>query len=282
VAFGIAVVSSGSLPARFRLAAAAALAGAVALLPVAAAPAATSTTLYGGFDADGNISLTFADGSPIGTPAPPGTLIPAGTYTIEINNNGPDDLGNPHEFELTGPGVSLMAGQTVQVTWTATFAPASTYVYEDELNPTTQHEVFGTAGSGATSTTPPEPVSTPPTTTTVPSSSATPTDNSPLGTGLKAVPFRGVLSGTVSAAGKLALTYKGRGVASLTAGRYTISVTDKSAKSGFVLQEIHESAITITGAALVGTRTLSLDLTAGQWFFYPSFVGTKTYFIVVA
>ena len=48
---------------------------------------------------------------------------PAGTYTIVLNNNSLDDLGNPHSFHLTGPGVNLAAGGVVQTTWTATFQP---------------------------------------------------------------------------------------------------------------------------------------------------------------
>ena len=85
-----------------------------ALLPVVAAAgitasaagthAAVSSTLYAGFDADGNIRLTYADGTMIGTPTPPGTIVPTGTYTIDLNNNGLDDAGGTHIFHLLGPG----------------------------------------------------------------------------------------------------------------------------------------------------------------------------------
>ncbi len=246
--------------------------------------AAVSQTLDAGFDASGNIYLTFADGSPIGSSSAPGTLIPAGTYTIVLNNNGLDDYGNPHEYEIVGPGVNLSAGQAVQATWTATFQPGSTYVYEDVLNPTTERGVFGTPGSGA-GTAPPAPPPSP----TAPGSpgggrsggSSAPSSASPFGK--KATPvFRGRLVGTVSAAGKLALTFKGKGVASLVSGRYTVTVTDRSTKSGFVLQEIHQPAITISPAGHVGTRTVTVDMSPGQWVFYPTFVGRKSYFIVIA
>jgi hypothetical protein len=255
----------------------------VALAFGGASDAAFSQTLYGGFDADGNIRLTFADGTPIGTPSPPGSLIPAGTYTIVVNNNGLDDLGNPHEFELSGPGVSLDAGQATQVTWTATFQSASTYVYEDALNPTTERDIFGTPGSGAGTTT----VAQPGGSSGTPSSGSSgtkpaATNNNPVGTAATPLVFRGTLTGTVSKSGRLSLTWKGKNVATLTKGRYTIAVTDKSSKSGFVLQEIHQAAITLSGAGFVGTRKVSVALTAGQWFFYPSFVGKKTYFIVIS
>ena len=149
-----------------------------ALLPLLAAagitagaagtPTAVSSTLYAGFDADGNIRLTYADGTMIGTPSPPGTVVPTGTYTINLNNNGLDDVGGVHSFHLFGPGVNLSAGSNLYATttWTATFQAASTYVYQDDDNPTTIREVFGTPGSGAGTGT-----SSTPTTITAPTSS---------------------------------------------------------------------------------------------------------------
>jgi hypothetical protein len=268
-----------------RIAVAGVIAAASALALVGSARTAVSSTLYGGFDADGTIYLTFADGTPIGSPTPPGTLIPAGTYTIDINNNSLDDLGNPHEFELTGPGVNLSAGTTAtQLTWSATFQPSSTYTYEDQLNPGVQNEIFGTqgsgAGSGSTATTP---ATTGPTVPVAPSGSTTsPTDNNPLGTARSAtLVYRGTLTGTVSSSGKLTLTFKRKNVGSLVRGRYTFTIVDRSRTSGFVLQEIHQPAVTITSAGFVGTRSLSVGLVTGQWVYYPSFIGKKTYFIVV-
>jgi hypothetical protein len=247
----------------------------------AASPrAATIQTLYGGFDADGTISLTYADGTPIGTPTPPGTLIPAGTYTIDLNNNSLDDLGNPHEFELSGPGVNLQAGQATQLTWTATFLPASTYTYGDALNPTSQEEVFGTAGSGSTSTNAGSPATLTTPTSTHATTTPSPTSNNPVGTAV--VALRGALAGTVTRSGRLTLAFKGKPVGTLKAGRYTITIIDGSAQAGFILQGIRRAAVTITGIAFRGKRTLAVDLTSGQWFFYPTFVGKKTYFIVVS
>jgi len=95
------------------------------------------------------------------------------------------------------------------------------------------------------------------------------------------VTFQGSLSATVSPAGKLTVTFRGRSVTTLKAGRYTVTVTDRSAKSGFALQEIRQPAIAITGAGFVGKRSRSIDLTSGQWFFYPTFIGKKTYFSVI-
>jgi len=238
-----------------------------------------SQNLDAGFDADGNIYLTFADGTRIGAPNPPGTVIPAGTYTIALNNNGLDDLGNPHTFHLFGPGVNLSAGTAIQATWTATFQTASSYTYQDDLNPTTLHDVFGTPGSGATSTTVPATTTTTPGQTGQPPSSTKPTASGPPHTA--AVSFRGRLIGAVNADGALTLKRNGKNVTSLLAGRYTFKITDASKKSGFTVQETKKAATTVTGTTFTGTKSVTIDLKTGQWFYYGTFVGKKTYFIVV-
>ena len=238
-----------------------------------------SQNLDAGFDADGNIYLTFADGTRIGTSNLPGTVIPVGTYTIALNNNGLDDLGNPHTYHLFGPGVNLSAGASIQATWTATFQAASTYTYQDDLNPTTLHDVFGTPGSGATSTTVPSATTTTPGQTGQPPPSTKPTASGPPHSA--AVAFRGSLVGAVTAAGALTLKRSGKTVSSLLAGRYTFAITDGSKKSGFTVQEIKKAATTVTGTTFTGKKSITIDLRAGQWFYYGTFVGKKTYFIVV-
>jgi hypothetical protein len=244
--------------------------------------AAFSSTLYAGFDADGNIRMTYADGTMIGTPNPPGSLVPAGTYTIDLNNNGLDDQAGEHYFHLFGPGVNLSAGNNLYdtVTWTATFQPGATYVYQDDRNPTTIHEVFGTPGSGAGTAT----TSTPTTTSLSSSSSGSkttkPTSSDVVGSAI--APFRGTLLGSVTVAGKLTLTAKGRAVSKLKSGRYTFTINDSSARSGFTIQEIRKAAKAVTGVSFVGKHSVTIDLTPGQWFFYTTFVGKKTYFIVTA
>jgi hypothetical protein len=262
-----------------------------ALLPLVAAAgitagaagthSAVSSTLYAGFDADGNIRLTYADGTMIGTPSPPGTVVAAGTYTINLNNNGLDDVGGVHSFHLFGPGVNLSAGTNLYDTavWTATFLPASTYTYQDDDNPTTIHEVFGTPGSGAGTAT-----TTTPTTVAAPPASGGKTQKpaSQDIVGSAYVPLRGTLVGTVTARGALKLTRDGKPVTNLKAGRYTFLVSDKSKSAGFNVQEIKNDPVTVTTGSFEGKRSKTLNLKAGQWLFYPSFVGKKTYFIVTS
>jgi hypothetical protein len=245
--------------------------------------AAVSQTLYANFDADGDIAMTFADGTPIGAPSAPGTVIPAGTYQIVLNNNSLDDLGNPHQFHLFGPGVNLSAGQSVQANWTATFQPGSTYVFQDDLNPTTEHEVFGTPGSGATSTTVPPASTTSSGAGSSPSSGKTtsPSSTDVVGSDIKSVPFRGILDGTVTAAGKLTLTSKGKAVSNLKSGRYTFAVVDKATQDGFTVQELRKLPVTVSSVKFVGRRSVSVDLTPGQWLFYATVTGKKNYFVVI-
>ena len=82
-------------------------------------------------------------------------------------------------------------------------------------------------------------------------------------------PFRGTLTAGVTSGGKLTLVFKGKPVTALKAGRYTIAVTDKSPKSGFVLAKVTQKPMTVTGAAFVGKHSASVRLTTGTWVVSP-------------
>ena len=89
------------------------------------------------------------------------------------------------------------------------------------------------------------------------------------------------MTATVSPSGKVTLSYRGKVVSSLKAGLYTVSVTDSSKKSGFVIQQSHKVATDGQHERpSPARRARNLDLSKGQWFFYPSFIGQKTYFVV--
>ena len=45
-------------------------------------------------------------------------------------------------------------------------------------------------------------------------------------------------------------------------------------------QGARKRAVTLTGTRFVGTHSATVTLAPGQWFFYPTFVGKKTYFLV--
>jgi hypothetical protein len=269
-----------------------AAAGAIVGAVTAHASGDASPTLYVSYTNNCTFTITNDSGAVASTIAP-------GTYQVQVSTPqvfADVDLagGDPNmlacdsfvQFQLTGPGVSisttLQQGDEDFGTFSATFAPSSTYLAQDNNQPSVTRTTFTTSASGAPPT-PGVPVSGVPA-----GSSSTNSGSSSSALGGSAAsghdspaPLIGALTGSVSAAGKLTLSFKGKPVATLTAGRYTLTVTDKSKKSGFTIQGTGHPALTVTGTSFVGKRTASVSLSAGQWFFYPTFVGTKSYFIVV-
>src|SRR5262249_20973144 len=94
------------------------------------------------------------------------------------------------------------------------------------------------------------------------------------------LPVRGTITAAVSSAGRLSLAYKGKTIARLNAGRYTIAVTDKSTMSGFMLQKKSHAATSVTGRTFIGKRSAKVELTPGKWIFTPS-GGKQAYTISV-
>jgi hypothetical protein len=233
---------------------AAALAAAISLL-AAAGGSAAQLTIDVTFSSTNTIAVTLPDGTPVGTSSGAPTQIPAGYYTMVIS--GPMGLpaGLPY-FSLTGPKVDVLSnlneGGTESQTIGVTFVPGSTYNWTNDATPgvvytfTTSSQVLGTA----------------PVTPTSPGAGTAPSQDV---VGSEVAPPRAVLAAAVSVSGRLSLTSKGKKVSRLLPGTYRITVSDRSAKSGFVLAEAGHAARKLTGAAFTGKRTLSLELTAGRW-----------------
>jgi len=240
--------------------------------------AADNGTLLVGFQLNKSIVVTLGDGTPVGTQSGTPTTIPPGTYNIIMSN---PTFQNDIQWDLSGPGVSLVSnmsyGEEPSEAWVETFLPSSTYTWRDDLRPPTVW-TFVTSASGS-------PVSSGPTTPV--GVSTTPIST---GTGGKAHStdvvgsdqLLGTLVGTVSATGKATLTSKGKPVTSLRQGRYTFTITDSSKHAGFIVQANKKAAQTITSPAFTGKKSVTVDLEAGQWLYYPSVVGAKSYFIVAA
>jgi len=225
------------------------------------------------FSAQGSASVTLADGTPVGSTSGAPTVIPAGYYAIALS--GPPAI--TAEVNFAGPGVSLdgsLDACAAGTTYETYFAPNSTYTWREPDFP----GVVGTfVTSGAVEGTPtPSMGSSSPTASSSGSSQQVGNQQS-IGSAASTVPFRGTLLGSVSRSGSLDLAFKGKDVVRLLAGNYTITVTDHSAKSRFILQETLQPPITISG---LGKHTLTLDLTAGKWSFTPSILGKRTYFTV--
>jgi hypothetical protein len=249
------------------LAALATVAGLVTIAPAAHARSVANPAIRVQFSLTGTISVTGPSGAPLGTTSGQPTVIPAGYYTILLL--GPGGCAVIPYFELRGPGQNIASnlteGELDNDTVNAYFQPNSTYTWRNREVPgavftfTTSSEVVGTApavagpkGNQASNH------------TTVKSSDFV---------GSEILPFRGTLTGAVTAAGRLSLSYKGKSVASLKAGRYTISVNDRSSTSGFLVQKLRHAATVVTGRTFVGRRATKVQLTAGKWVFMP--VGGK-------
>jgi hypothetical protein len=261
---------------RLRFGLASALAAAlVAFVPAAYGSRSASPSLRITFTAAGSITVTLPDGTPVGTTGGTPTMIPAGYYTLLFY--GPGECINLPLFELRGPGVNInddmLGGETDVHTLYATFAPNSTYTWHSDRSEATVYtfrassEVVGTQSPATGSSTP--------------SSSSTAKATSQDIVGSAVLPFRGTLTGGVTAAGRLTLAYKGKSVSKLEAGRYTVAVDDRSSTNGFLLRKQKRAPVSVTGGMFLGKRSLAVTLTAGRWFVLPS-AGKATYAIVVS
>lgn len=244
------------MPTRaWALAAAAAVTALLMLATSAWSRPSASLVIDVTFSTSGTISVTLPDGTPVGTTAGAPTLVPAGYYMLVFS--GPQSTTGLPYFHLTGPGADILQnlneGGTSSARDTAYLAPGSTYTWTDDALPgvtytfTTSTDVVGTAPATPTS----------------------PDKGAPAGSqdivGSEVTPLRGRLSGVVSPTGRLTLADGGKPVSALRPGRYSVTVTDLSRATGFVLGSSGRKAVTVTGRGFVGKRSLTVDLTSGRW-----------------
>ena len=243
----------------------------IATVAAAAGLLVAAPTAHG---ARGAITVTLPDGTPVGSTSGAPTVIPAGYYTLLFF--GPGECINLPLFELRGPGVNInddmLGGETDVHTLYATFLPNATYTWHSDRNTSIVYTFRASSDVVGT------PSSNPSTSGSSSGSNAKPTSQDI--TGSAVAPFRGTLTGAVSAAGRLTIAFKGKSVTSLKAGRYTVAVSDRSSTNGFLLQKPRHTALTVAGTTFIGKRSLSVTLTAGKWLVLPR-LGTATYSIVV-
>jgi len=268
-------IGEGARARALRPAAVAALAAALlAPAPAGRAARAASLTIVVNFSASGVVTVTLPDGTPVGTTSGPPTVIPAGFYTLVLN--GPGECINLPLWELRGPGVNvnddMLGGETDTHALYVNLLPNTTYTWHLDRNQSvvytfrTSSEVLGTPPAGGTPPTPPS------------SSSAKPASQDIVGSAI--LPFRGTLSGAVTAAGRITLAYRGRSVTHLAPGRYRVAVVDRSSTDGFLLGKPKRKPVGVTAPAFVGRRSASVTLTAGTWLVLPR-AGRTAYTIAV-
>lgn len=261
----------------------------VALLVLGAALGVQGTasaglpTIYVNYTMNCTFNMTDAMGKTL-------TAIVPGNYQILVTSPVPFaavDLAGINDmtackgsanFQLTGPGVSLTTtmddGDSDSAFVYATLQPSSTYTAVDTTQPSVAHFTFTTTATGNASG--------PATTAT--STTTTPKVGNAAGGGVTLLPVitkpGKSLTGTVNSNGGVTLRQDGKTVDVLGAGTYEITVTDKSNRNGFVLQRGKAKPVQITGPAFVGRHRVSMKLTKGEWSFYLSGTGAKTYFTV--
>jgi hypothetical protein len=231
------------------------------LLLLAAAPVAQSRStetlaLDISFFANGTINVTLPDGSALGATSGTPQEVPAGLYNLYFS--GPGGCSSVPFFHLSGPGINISTdmSESAALATTANLLPSSTYVWTDQAYPSVSH-TFTTSAIAEGS---------PPTSTTGSTSTTSGKGVTyPSIVGSDATPFRGTLTATVDAAAKISLSFKGKRPTKLVAGKYTISVSDRSVRGGLTLDHAGHAAITISTAAFTGKRTKSIDLSAGTW-----------------
>jgi hypothetical protein len=270
--------ASAARTGRVCLVAALLLALAVGAPSAASAAASANPTLNITFYANGTIAVTLPDGTPVGTASGSPTVIPAGYYSVV--ETGPGGCAQVPYISLQGPQVNFvdnLDGDEVESsTVNEQFVPNSTYTWSNNSNPSvvytfqTSSTVVGTppatAGSGGISSS---------------AHSTAPSVDLLGSTAASSVPFRGGVSGSVSAAGKLALDFESKAVSKLVAGRYTFTINDKSAKTGFMLEQTGQQPVILTNGSYIGRRSFSVVLTTGSWFFAGQASGPKQRFVVV-
>jgi len=92
----------------------------------------------------------------------------------------------------------------------------------------------------------------------------------------------GTVKVTVSEVGKLALSFDGKTLKTLKAGRYTFSVVDHSKESGLFIGKSSSTVTTLSRVGAVGTTTRTVTLSAGKWFYAATLHGAHAVFAVTS
>jgi hypothetical protein len=234
------------------------------------AHAAVSQTMHAFVHEDASIGLTFDDGSAVGNQAAAPPTIPPGSYTIRVL-----DDASEHNFHLIGPGVdqSTDIGNPGTPTWTVTLQAGSSYKFVCDNHPDFMYGNFQTSGtssggsSGGTSGGSTSGGSTSGGSSSRGSSSGGTKSTGGTSSGANAG-LSGTLAGTLTATGAATLKLGGKPVSALDAGRYKVTVVDKTSSRSFVIQKKGGKAIIVSAPTFVGTHSMTVTLTAGQWSFY--------------
>jgi hypothetical protein len=246
----------------------------LAIAPLAQARSTVNLSLTVSFFTNGTITVAMPDGTPVGTPTGTPTQIPAGYYAVNLI--GPGGCTTLPHFVLKGPGESIndnmTEGEVTSFTYNAYFLPSSTYTWTDTAAPSVVYTFTTTADVEGSP--PPAPGSA----GLQSGNHGTASSTDVVGSGT--LQLQGKLAAAVSAAGAVTLTSHGKAVSSLKAGKYTVTVVDRSKTGGFEFVKGNQK-LSLTGTAFTGKQTKTVGLTKGYWVFTAGARGNKTYAILV-
>jgi hypothetical protein len=214
-----------------------------------------------------------------GTVVTQGSTIPAGTYTVLVYDAAVNT--NP-KLVISGPGVNLVTdlnGTGMGLDQTAQFGPytfetSSTYTIEDTnvgastlVSFSTSATTTATASTGSTSSV---------------ASTGSGGSHSGGGSGSSSgAELAGTLTASVSSSGSASLLLDGKKVKALKAGRYQVTIADRSRAAGLTVGK-DSTHITLSSTAGTGTSSRTLTLSAGRWYVEPSAHGPRSWFTVVS
>lgn len=256
----------------------------VALLTLAAVAegrsAATNLSLDVTFSYTGEITVNLPDGTPVGTRSGSPSVIPAGLYTVLLSGPG-GCAGSPY-FELKGPGVNIVnnlnQGQETSQSIVANLLPNSNYTWMSFGNPTVVY-MFATSAQVEGATSAPS-TSAQSASQTISGSAPSELPNTDI-VGSAITPYRGTLTVAANTSKTLTLTYKGKSVRQLSAGRYIIVIARSGSPNDLVLEKTQQSGEHNTVAVFGDSRSVRVDLTDGKWLLAAR-SPDRTYPIVVA
>lgn len=252
---------------------------AAAFLVACAAASAANPSLVVTFYADGTISVTLPDGTPVGSQGGTPTSIPAGYYTVMLS--GPGGCVPVPTFTLSGPGVSIVNnlddGEVNGTGYNADFLPDTTYTWSDAASPAVVYSFTTSALVEGSPPAPTAPTAGPPAAT---ASNVASQDVVGSAVAMPPVSSLGTLEASVNATGHVTLRLRGHVPASVAAGRYTLTITDASTAHGLALDKVGHATMDVSVAGFVGKRSLSVDLTAGRWVVTTRPASTATSFDV--
>jgi hypothetical protein len=223
--------------------------------------------LQGSVGPDFTISLKNPDGSLVSSLA-------AGDYEIQVN-----DQASNHNFHLEGPGVNVATGlpdvQTAD--WMVTLGDGYYTYHCDQHASLTASFAAGNAPVIPVPAPAPVAAPAPVTITSAPPSSSSSSSSSgsslaPVVAAPAADPFRGTLTVVLGPKSTLTITKGGKAVTKLTQGTYKLVISDGSTKQDVSVAQTAGGSYrqALTSAAFHGTKTVSVDLTAGQWKVYSA------------